>query len=146
MLIYLLNFFNNLFYFSLNPHNLKYSCVVILQIRNLFMHIFLTLNFFSGMLRVVPNRKMKRCMNVQNLESKKLIFLYLSVLIEREFSFLIYLFLYNTTFIYFIFIFMFLIFKHCYNKRIVIFELIFYNFKRKNFTSLKMGFKFFLKK
>ena len=76
------------------------------------------------------------------LESKNLIFLYLSFLLKREFSFLIYVFLYNTTFISFIFIFMFLIFKHCYNKRIVIFELIFQNFKRKNFTSLKMGFKF----
>ena len=102
LLIYLLNFFNNLFYFSLNPLNLKYLCVVILQIRNLFIHIFLTLNFFSGMLRVMPNRKMKRCMNVHNSESKKLIFLYLFVLLEREFSFLIYLFLYNTTFILFL--------------------------------------------
>ena len=80
-------------------------------------------------------------MNVHNLESKKLIFLYLSFLLKREFSFLIYVFLYNATFIYFIFIFMFLIFKHCYNKQIVIFELIFQNFKRKNVTSLKKGFK-----
>ena len=39
---------------------------------------FLTLNFISGMLRVMANRKMKGCMNVHNLESKKLIFLYLS--------------------------------------------------------------------
>ena len=79
---------------------------------------FLTLNFISGMLRIMANRKMKGCMNVHNLESKKLIFLYLSFfLLKREFSFLIYVFLYNTTFIYlFIFIFMFLIFKHCYNK------------------------------
>ena len=86
----------------------------------------------------MPNRKMKRCMNVHNSESKKLIFLYLYVLLKREFSFLIYVFLYNTTFI---FVFMFLIFKHCYNKRIVISELIFQNFKRKNVTSLKKGFK-----
>ena len=84
-------------------------------------------------------KKMKRFMNVHNLLSKKLIFLYLSFLLKREFSFLIYVFLYNTTFI---FVFMFLIFKHCYNKRIVIFELIFQNFKRKNVTSLKKGFKF----
>ena len=79
---------------------------------------FLTLNFISGMLRVMANRKMKGCMNVHNLESKKLIFLYLSVLLKREFSFLIYVFLYNNTFIY---LFFFLCFS--YSNSVIINEL-----------------------